>query len=97
MKDLVKTKKFINLQIQHFPNKALVQHSTYIKKILKCFNMDKAHPLSSPMVVQPFDVKKRPISSLRKGENLHGLEVSYLSTISTLMYLANCTVQILFF
>ena len=46
MIDLGKTKFCIGLQIEHFPNGVLVHQSTYIKKILKCFNMDKAHPLS---------------------------------------------------
>ena len=44
MKDLGKTKFCIGLQIKHFPNGVLVHQSTYIKKILKRFNMDKAHP-----------------------------------------------------
>ena len=51
MKDLGKTKLCLGLQIEHFPNGVLVYQSTYIKKVLKHFYMDKAHPLSSPMVV----------------------------------------------
>ena len=51
MKDLGKTKFYLDLQIEHFPNEVLVHQSTYIKKILKCFNMDKAHSLISLMVV----------------------------------------------
>ena len=58
MKDLGKTKFWLGLQIEHFPNGVLVHQSTYIKKILKRFNMDKAHPLSYPMVVRSLDVKK---------------------------------------
>jgi Reverse transcriptase (RNA-dependent DNA polymerase) len=34
--------------------------------ILKCFNMDKTHPLSTPMVVRSLDVKKRSLSAPRK-------------------------------
>ena len=51
MKDLGKTKFCLGLQIEHFPNGVLVHQSTYIKKVLKRFYMDKAHPLSSLMVV----------------------------------------------
>ena len=51
MKDLGKTKFCLGLQIKHFPNGVLVHQSTYIKKVLKHFYMDKVHPLSSPMVV----------------------------------------------
>ena len=91
MKDLGKTKFCIGLQIEHFPNEVLVHQSTYIKKILKRFNMDKAHPLSSPMVVRSLDVKKDPFHPCKKGEELLGPEVPYLSVIGALMYLANCT------
>ena len=65
--------------------------STYIKKILKRFNMDKAHPLSSPMVVRSLDVKNDPFRPCEKSEELLGPEVPYLSAIGALMYLANCT------
>ena len=90
-KDLGKTKFCIGLQIEHFPNGVLVNQSTYIKKILKRFNMDKAHPLSSPMVVRSLDVKNDPFCPYEKGEELLGPEVPYLSAIGALMYLANCT------
>ena len=91
MNDLGKTKFCIGLQIEHFPNGVLVHQSTYIKKILKRFNMDKAHPLSSPMVVRSLDVKNDPFRPCEKGEKLLGPEVPYLSAIGALMYLANCT------
>ena len=91
MKDLGKIKFCISLQIEHFPNGVLIHQSTYIKKILKRFNMDKAHPLSSPMVVRSLDVKKDPFRPSTKGEELLGPEVPYLSAICALMYLANCT------
>ena len=91
MKDLGKTKFCIGLQIEHFPNGVLVHQSTYIEKILKRFNMDKAHPLSSPMVVRSLDVKKDSFRPCEKGEELLGPEVPYLSAICALMYLANCT------
>ncbi|RVW88003.1 Retrovirus-related Pol polyprotein from transposon TNT 1-94 [Vitis vinifera] len=45
MKDLGKTKFCLGLQIEHFPNGVLVHQSTYIKKVLKRFYMDKAHLL----------------------------------------------------
>ena len=91
MKDLGKTKFCIGLQIEHFLNEVLVHQSTYIKKILKRFNMDKTHLLSSLMVVRSLDVKKDPFRPCEKGEKLLGPEVPYLSAIGALMYLANCT------
>ena len=52
--------------------------------------MDKAHPLSSPMVVRSLDVKKDPFRPCEKGEELLDPKVPYLSVIGALMYLANC-------
>ena len=52
--------------------------------------MDKAHPLSSSMVVHSLDVKKDPFRLCEKGEKLLGPEVPYLSVIGALIYLANC-------
>ncbi|WKA05539.1 hypothetical protein VitviT2T_023501 [Vitis vinifera] len=91
MKDLGKTKFCLGLQIEHFPNGVLVHQSTYIKKVLKRFYMDKAHPLSSPMVIRSLDVKKDSFRPCEKDEELLGPEVPYLSVIGALMYLANCT------
>ena len=53
--------------------------------------MDKAHALSSPMVVRSLDMKKDPFRPCEKGEELIGPEVSYLSVIGTFMFLANAT------
>jgi len=58
MKDLGKTKFCLGLQIKHFQNRILVYQSTYIKKVLKHFYMEKAHPLSTPMVVHHLMWKK---------------------------------------
>ena len=91
MKDLGKTKFCLGLQIEHFPTGILVHQSAYTKKILKCFYMNEAHPLTSPMVVCSLDVKNDPFRPCEKGEELLGLEVPYLSAIGALMYLATCT------
>ena len=91
MNDLRKTKFCFSLQIEHFPTGVLVHQSAYNKKILKRFYMDKAHPLSSPMVVRLLDVKNDPFHPCENAEKLLGLEVPYLSTIRALLYLANCT------
>ena len=91
MKDLRKKIFCLNLQIKHFPTGVLVHQSAYTKKILKCFYMDKAHSLSSPMVVRSLDVKNDPFRPCEKGEELLGPEISYLSVIGALMYLANCS------
>jgi hypothetical protein len=59
--------------------------------MLKRFNMDKAHPLSTPMVVRSLDIKKDPYRPREKNEQVLGPEVPYLSAIGALMYLANNT------
>ena len=91
IKDLGKTKFCLGLQIKHFSIGMLVHQSAYTKKILKCLYMDKAHPLSYSMVIRSLYVKKDQFRRYEKGEELLGLEVPYLSTISALIYLANCT------
>ena len=91
MKNLGKTKFYLGLHIEHFPNEVLVHQSTYIKKVLKRFYMDKAHPLSSPMVVQSLDVKNDPFRHCKKDEELLGPKVPYLGAIGALMYLSNYT------
>ena len=53
--------------------------------------MEKAHPLSSPIIVYSLDMKNDPFRPCEKVEELLSSEVPYLSVIGTLMYLANCT------
>ena len=79
------------LQIEHLPNGILVYQSTYTVKVLKQFYMDKAHPLSTPMVGRSLDVKKNPFRPQEEDEETLGPKVPYFSAIGALMYLANCT------
>ncbi|KAL5539348.1 hypothetical protein UlMin_022296 [Ulmus minor] len=53
--------------------------------------MDKANPLSTPMVVRSLNVEKDPFRPCEDNEEIVGPEVPYLSAIGALMYLANCT------
>ena len=91
MKDLSKTKFFFGLEIEHLPDGILIHQSTYIEKVLKHFHVDKAHPLSTQMVVRSLDVKKDLFHPQEVEKETLGPEVSYLSAIGALMYLANCT------
>ena len=91
MKDLGKRKFCLGFQIEHLSNVILMNQLTYIKKVLKHFHLDKAHPLSTPMVFQSLDVKKDYFRPQEDGEETLGPEVPYLIAISALMYLANCT------
>jgi Reverse transcriptase (RNA-dependent DNA polymerase) len=91
MKDLSVTKLCLGLQIEHLHNDIFVHQSNYIQKMLKRFNMDKTHPLSTPLVVRLPDVKKDPYRPRENNEKAIGPEVPYLSAIGFLMYLANNT------
>ena len=72
-------------------NDVLIHQSSYTEKVLKCFYMDKSHPLSSPMVVRSLEVTKDPLRPKEENEELLGPEVPYLSANGALMYLANYT------
>lgn len=50
MKDHGRTKFCLGLQIEHLKDGILLHQTTYTDTILKQFYMDKAHPLSTPMV-----------------------------------------------
>ena len=91
MKDLGKIKLCLGLQIEHLLDGIFVHQATYTEKILNRFYMDKAHPLSTPMIVRSLDVKKDPFRPQEDNEEILGPEVPYLSAIGALMYLANCT------
>lgn len=58
--------------------------------------MDKAHPFSSPMIVQYYDVKKDPFRSRKDNKGIIGLEVQSWSAIRALMSLANKQFDIAF-
>ena len=91
MKDLGKTKYCLGLQIEHIQSGILVHQSNYTEKVLKRFAMEKANPLSTPMVVRSLSVEKDPFRPYEENEKVLGPEVPYLSAIGALMYLANCT------
>jgi hypothetical protein len=91
MKDLGVTKLCLGLQIENFHNGIFVHQSNYIQKMLKRFNMDKVHPLSTPMVVRSLDVKKDHYRPRENNEKYLGPKVPYLSAIGAFMYFANNT------
>ena len=58
MKDLGKTNYCLGLQFEYLPNGILIHQSTYTKKVLLQINVDKAHPITSPMEVRSLDREK---------------------------------------
>ena len=91
MKDLGQTKFCLGLQLEHFSAGIFVYQATYIQKMLEKFNMDKAYPCKTPMVVRSLEVEKDPFRPREEGEKILGPELPYLSAIGALMYLANST------
>jgi hypothetical protein len=91
MKDLVKTKFCLGLQLEHLPAGILVHQSTPVQKILKKFNMDKAHPSKTPMVVRGLENDTDPFRPCQEGEDVLDSEYPYINTIRILMYLINNT------
>lgn len=91
MKDLGKTKLCLGLQLERSSNGILLHQSRYTENVLKRFRMDKAHPLSTPMVVRSLNLDKDPYRPKMENEEILGPEVPYLSAIGALQYLAQCT------
>ena len=91
VEDLGKTKLCLGLQLEHEANGIIVHQSSYIERLLKRFNMDKAHPLSTPMVVRSLNLQNDQFCPRESDEEIRGPEVPYLNAIGALMYLAQCT------
>jgi hypothetical protein len=91
MKDLGRTKFYLLLQLEHLQTGILVHQSTYVQKILEKFNMDKAYPGRTPMIIHALENDTDPFRPKVEGEEVLGQEYSYLSAIGVLMYLVNNT------
>jgi hypothetical protein len=89
MKELGKMKYCLVLQLENLPNGIFVYQSAYIEKTLKKFNMDKAYPIKTLMVVRSLEIEKDPFRPRGEEEEVLGPQVPYLNAIGGLMYLAN--------
>jgi hypothetical protein len=69
----------------------LIHQSAYVQKILEKFDMDKAYPSKTPMVIRALEKDTDLFQPHQEGEEVLGSEYSYLSAIGALMYLANNT------
>ena len=70
IKDLGKTRFCLGLQIEHLPEGILIHQMSYTKKVLERFNMSKAHPLKTPMVVRSLDEDKDPFRPRNEDEKV---------------------------
>jgi hypothetical protein len=91
MKNLGKTKFYLDLQLEHHPTGILVYQSAYVQKTLEKFNMDKAYPCKTHMVIRALEKDTDPFRPLQEGEEVLGSEYPYLGAIGALMYLVNNT------
>jgi hypothetical protein len=60
MKNLGKTKFYLGLQIEHLQTRILIHQSAYVKKVLEKFNIDKAYPQRTPMIIRALEKDKVP-------------------------------------
>jgi hypothetical protein len=51
--------------------------------------MDKAYPLRTPMIICVMEKDSDPFRTKQEGEEVLGVEYSYLCVIGALLYLAN--------
>jgi hypothetical protein len=91
MKDLGKTKFCLGLQIEHLQMGVLVHQSAYANKVLEKFNMDKAYPLRTFMIIHALEKDTDLFKPKQEGEEVLGAEYPYLSAIGALIYLGNNT------
>jgi hypothetical protein len=70
MKDSGRTKFCLVLQLDHLHMGILVHQSAYVQKILEKFNMDKAYPATTPMIVRALKKDKDPFKPWEEGEVL---------------------------
>lgn len=91
MKLLGKPNLCLGIQFEYLKDGILITQSTYTRKILKKFNMDKAHPVTTPMELRSLNADKDMFKKRQEFEEVLGSEKPYLSGFGTLMYLANPT------
>lgn len=88
VKDMGRTSLCYGLEFEHMDDDILVHQSSYIERILKRFNLDRTHLLSTPMMVRLLESKTNQFNHRVKNEEVIRPEVSCLSAIDALMHLS---------
>ena len=60
MKDLGKTRFCLGVELDYRVCGILIHQSANVQKILRKFNMDKTHPVSTPIIGRSLDPRKDP-------------------------------------
>ncbi|CAL5368022.1 unnamed protein product [Camellia sinensis] len=91
MKYLGLAKQILGMKIIRDRKKGLIwlSQESYIEKVLKRFNMDKAMPISCPLVGH-FKLSSNQCSTSEK-DNEEILKIPYVSAVGSLMYAMVCT------
>lgn len=58
MKDIGKPLFCLGIQFEHLPNGILIHQSTYTRKLLKQFNIDKSYRVTTPMELRSSNTSK---------------------------------------
>jgi hypothetical protein len=91
MKMLGKTSFCLGLQVTHLPDGSIFLHQTgYTQKLLKRFGMDKANPLSAPMMGQS-RTSDDPYRPCEEEEEEFYDRTRYLAAVGALLYLSTFT------
>ena len=85
MKDLGKTRFCLGIQVKHLSSGIFIYQSNYTEKVFDWFYMDKAHPLTTLMVVRSLEVEEDPFRPRKQDEEALGPEFSYLRAIGALI------------
>ena len=91
MKLLGKISYCLGLQVAHLLDGSLFLHQTaYTQKVLKRFGMDKASPLSAPMIGQS-RTRDEPYHPCEEEEEGFFDRTCYLAVVGALLYLSTFT------
>ena len=91
MKKLGQTTFCLGLQLSHLPGGAIFLHqTTYTRKLLRCFGMDTANPLSTPMIGRSKS-SDDPYTPCKEEEAEYQDCGQYLAAVGALLYLSTYT------
>ena len=87
MKNLGKTLFCLGLELEYHDNVILIHQSTYTQQMFRHFNIDKLYLVNITMSSHSLDPRMDLFYPMNDGEEVLEAEVSYISSISALLYL----------
>src|SRR5581483_7110231 len=86
-----KTSYCLGQEITYLPNGILLHQSGYLRKILKRFHMEDAHPYRIPLQVRSLEPSKDVYRPKEENEPTLVANYPYSQAVGALLYLANWT------